>query len=98
MCQEAALGLKYLHHELEPSIVHRDVKSHNVLVGPGGEMKICDFGLVQTKVTEAGTPNYMAPELFEVCAMSQVVSKERCVDLRFISSVTPVTSSTASTV
>ena len=44
-------------------IVHRDLKTHNVLQAKNGSLKICDFGLVRTKNGGAGTPSYMAPEL-----------------------------------
>ncbi|KAK7249716.1 protein kinase [Aureococcus anophagefferens] len=48
----------------KPPIVHRDLKTHNVLQASNGVLKICDFGLVRTKNSGAGTPSYMAPELF----------------------------------
>merc|ERR1740129_2411065 len=52
-------------------IAHRDVKSQNVLLSPTLEVKLCDFGLARMKselmtgaMQFAGTPNYMAPEIF----------------------------------
>jgi len=59
---DVARGMQYLHGR-SPAVVHRDLKSHNVLEARDGTMKICDFGLVRTKNTTAGTPAYMAPEL-----------------------------------
>jgi len=63
MAIEVAEALAFLHSR-SPPLVHRDVKSHNVLLAYGGECKLCDFGLVNAREATAGTPNYMAPELF----------------------------------
>lgn len=56
--------MEYLHGR-NPSVIHRDIKSQNVLVSKDGQVKLCDFGLVESKITTAGTPSYMAPELLE---------------------------------
>ena len=62
---DVAAAMEYL-HGMEPScIIHRDLKSHNLLVSSRGIVKLCDFGLVKTRTTQAGTPAYMAPELLE---------------------------------
>nr|CAB3491342.1 unnamed protein product [Digitaria exilis] len=44
---EAARGLCYLHHDCAPMIVHRDVKSNNILLGDGMEARVADFGLAK---------------------------------------------------
>jgi serine/threonine protein kinase len=59
-----ASGMQYLHGK-KPSIIHRDIKSQNILLTIDWKIKLCDFGLVTTKVTTAGTPAYMAPELLK---------------------------------
>jgi serine/threonine protein kinase len=52
----------YLHGR-SPPVIHRDLKSHNLLLARDGRLKLCDFGLVSTRAVTAGTPHYMAPEL-----------------------------------
>lgn len=60
-------AIEYLHRN---NIIHRDVKTDNVLVGLSGEVKITDFGLATNVSLEqpfrksiAGTTYYMAPEI-----------------------------------
>ena len=52
--------------------VHRDLKTQNILLDKNLDMKLCDFGLTKLKSELnsgsgqfAGTPCYMAPELFD---------------------------------
>lgn len=59
---DVGYAMEYL-HSLRPVIIHRDLKSHNILRDFNGVYKICDFGLVMVKNTAAGTPAYMPPEL-----------------------------------
>ena len=61
---DIAYAMEYLHSQ-KPCIIHRDLKTHNVLISFDGVAKVCDFGLVKNTCTTAGTPAYMAPELFE---------------------------------
>ena len=64
---QAAQGLQSAH---ERGVVHRDIKSSNLMVTPQGSVKIMDFGLAQltdrTRLTKSGTslgtPAYMSPE------------------------------------
>ncbi|QCE05173.1 interleukin-1 receptor-associated kinase 4 [Vigna unguiculata] len=67
----AAKGLEFLHEKCQPSIVHRDVRSSNVLLFNDYESKIADFNLTnQSSDTAArlhstrvlGTFGYHAPE------------------------------------
>ncbi|KAG2642966.1 hypothetical protein PVAP13_2KG291100 [Panicum virgatum] len=70
---EAAQGLDYLHNGCSPPIIHRDVKSSNILLGRNLQAKIADMGLsrsylsdTQTHIsaTAAGTAGYMDPEYY----------------------------------
>jgi serine/threonine protein kinase len=42
-----AKGLAFLHEELEPHIVHRDIKASNILLDQNYNPKIGDFGLAK---------------------------------------------------
>ncbi|XP_016201568.1 LRR receptor-like serine/threonine-protein kinase HSL2 [Arachis ipaensis] len=50
----AAMGLAYLHHDCVPAIVHRDVKSNNILLDHEFRPRVADFGLAKTLQREAG--------------------------------------------
>ena len=46
----------------EKNVVHRDIKSANLMVTPQGRVKIMDFGLARLSDSRLGTPAYMSPE------------------------------------
>ncbi|XP_010543468.1 PREDICTED: serine/threonine-protein kinase CTR1-like isoform X2 [Tarenaya hassleriana] len=69
MAYDVAKGMNYLHNR-NPPIVHRDLKSPNLLVDKKYTVKVCDFGLSRLKASTflssksaAGTPEWMAPEV-----------------------------------
>ncbi|KAG6738883.1 hypothetical protein POTOM_058506 [Populus tomentosa] len=68
------LSLEYLHNGCRPPIVHRDLKSSNILLTENLQAKIADFGLSKAFANEgdshvitdaAGTPGYIDPEFQE---------------------------------
>jgi len=67
IARDIALAMNYLHSK---GIMHRDLKSHNLLVGESWKIKVCDFGLARSApsddnslMTIVGTNEWMAPEV-----------------------------------
>ena len=66
---DSAAGMCYL-HDSNPVILHRDLKSDNLLVTYDWSIKVADFGLSrfrseQKQMTQVGTPMWMAPEVIK---------------------------------
>lgn len=67
---DVSRGMSYL-HKCDPIIIHRDLKSHNLLVDESFKVKVSDFGLAKlltaheshSSMTSCGTPAFTAPEV-----------------------------------
>ncbi|KAG0566393.1 hypothetical protein M758_7G057800 [Ceratodon purpureus] len=72
---DVASGLEYIHNYTNPSFVHKDVKSSNILLDGTFRAKVANFGMAKSAATDGagplltrhitGTQGYMAPEYLE---------------------------------
>eukprot|EP00163_Fabomonas_tropica_P028049 TRINITY_DN560_c0_g1_i1.p1 TRINITY_DN560_c0_g1~~TRINITY_DN560_c0_g1_i1.p1 ORF type:complete len:468 (+),score=123.97 TRINITY_DN560_c0_g1_i1:258-1661(+) len=77
--RDIALGVLYL-HSLNPPIIHRDLKSLNILLDENAIAKVCDFGLSRQQAADnntmtrgVGTPHWVAPEILRSGKYSEKV-------------------------
>eukprot|EP00271_Cylindrocystis_brebissonii_P004912 TRINITY_DN16843_c0_g4_i1.p1 TRINITY_DN16843_c0_g4~~TRINITY_DN16843_c0_g4_i1.p1 ORF type:complete len:879 (+),score=113.31 TRINITY_DN16843_c0_g4_i1:407-3043(+) len=80
-----ALGLEYLHYGADPPLIHRDIKSANILLSDDGYSKVADFGLckeaplgadgsetlVPTATAVRGSFGYLDPEYVNTSVLSE---------------------------
>ncbi|CAL1372836.1 unnamed protein product [Linum trigynum] len=57
---DAAEGISYLHHDCVPPIVHRDVKSNNILLDSEFGARVADFGVAKVVDSPMGRPKSMS--------------------------------------
>lgn len=88
-------GIRYCHDQ---GVAHRDLKPENLLLDAEDNLKIMDFGLSALQsgdkllTTTAGTPNYVAPEVWNLAPLSQQSSPDLIVPCIPIFSLSLVTS------
>ncbi|KAM9850437.1 mitogen-activated protein kinase kinase kinase 20 [Aulostomus maculatus] len=73
---EIARGMHYLHSEAPVKVIHRDLKSRNVVLAADKVLKICDFGASKflthtTHMSLVGTFPWMAPEVIQSLPVSE---------------------------
>lgn len=67
ICSDIARGMHYL-HSFDPPVLHRNLKSQNLLLDSGGKVKVCDFGWARFQTLDSGRTffnswQWVAPEI-----------------------------------
>ncbi|MED6205130.1 hypothetical protein PIB30_015033 [Stylosanthes scabra] len=100
----SARGLAFLHHSCIPHIIHRDMKSSNILLDENFEARVSDFGMARlvnaldthlSVSTLAGTPGYVPPEYYQSfrCTTKGDVYSYGVILLELLSGKRPIDSS-----
>ncbi|KAF8031312.1 hypothetical protein BT93_D0493 [Corymbia citriodora subsp. variegata] len=101
---DSARGLAFLHHSCNPHIIHRDMKSSNVLLDENFVARVSDFGMARlvnaldthlSVSTLAGTPGYVPPEYYQSfkCTTKGDVYSYGVILLELLSGKRPIDSS-----
>ncbi|KAI9128771.1 hypothetical protein K1719_000254 [Acacia pycnantha] len=77
----AAQGLTYMHHDCPHPVVHRDIKTSNILLDSEFNAKVADFGLARILITPseltmsgvAGSFGYIAPEYIQTTKINEKI-------------------------
>nr|AIA96098.1 Pkinase_Tyr/Pkinase [uncultured bacterium] len=70
-------GIEYLHEGAVPPVIHRDLKSANILLDKSMRAKVADFGLSKEEVYDGrksglkGTYGYMDPDYMSTCKFTK---------------------------
>lgn len=100
----SARGLAFLHHSCIPHIIHRDMKSSNILLDENFEARVSDFGMARlvnaldthlSVSTLVGTPGYVPPEYYQSfrCTTKGDVYSYGVILLELLSGKRPIDSS-----
>jgi len=81
IASQVALALNYM-HSCDPIVIHRDLKTQNLVLDQDYSVKLCDFGKTQPLEEDSalplgqdngGSPRYMAPECFQGAFITEKV-------------------------